>query len=333
MGSVRYAGNEYPCMEGESVLQTLTRVGVRIPSSCSAGICQTCMMQAMHGTPSAKSQESLRLPQREQGLFLACVCKVGSGEVLEAALPGAAIRPASRALLVAREALNSDIYRLVWEAEMPAPCRPGQFVNLTRDTDGLTRSYSVASVCFNTLELHVRHLTGGAMSGWLTRELPLGGTCTLQGPNGSCCYTPGNPEQPLIMVGTGSGLAPLYGIARSALDAEHRGPITLYHGSYRSEGLYLTEELQRLSAAHNNFRYVPCADVAQGDTGIQGLQQGRVDLIAAAENPKPAGSKVYLCGHPDMVKSARKKLFLAGVNMADIFADPFVLSPTSAAIC
>ena len=37
--------------------------------------------------------------------------------------------------------------------------------------------------------------------------------------------------------------------------------------------------------------------------------------------------RVYLCGHPDMVKATRKQAFLAGASMKDIYADPFVISP------
>ena len=36
------------------------------------------------------------------------------------------------------------------------------------------------------------------------------------------------------------------------------------------------------------------------------------------------GYRVYLCGHPDLVKTAQRKCFMAGANMRDISADPFL---------
>jgi malonyl-CoA/methylmalonyl-CoA synthetase len=54
---------------------------------------------------------------------------------------------------------------------------------------------------------------------------------------GQCFYVSGRSQQPLLLVGSGSGLAPLYGIARSALAQGHEGDIWLYHGSHTVEGL------------------------------------------------------------------------------------------------
>jgi NAD(P)H-flavin reductase len=45
--------------------------------------------------------------------------------------------------------------------------------------------------------------------------------------------------------------------------------------------------------------------------------------VALNENPDLSGWRVFLCGHPEMVKSAQQKTFFAGASMRDIFADPF----------
>ncbi len=323
MGTIRFRGTDYLCNNGETVLQTLIRNGARIPSSCNAGVCQACLLQAANNTPPQKSQAGLSDAMRVQGCFMSCICALGTDEMLEVDLPGLAVRPTAPAMLVTRKALNADIFQLIFEAEMPQAVRPGQFINLQRDSDGLTRSYSVAGICFDSIELHVRRLQDGQMSGWLTEEMQLSTMCTFQGPNGACCYKPGNPEQTLILAGTGSGLAPLYGIVNDALAYGHIGPIHLYHGSYAPEGLYLVDELQSLCDKHTNFYYNPCADVVQPGNRIRA---SRVDTALSVDFPRPTDSRVYLCGHPAMVKSAHKKLFLAGVPLAEIFADPFVAS-------
>jgi hypothetical protein len=38
---------------------------------------------------------------------------------------------------------------------------------------------------------------------------------------------------------------------------------------------------------------------------------------------------MFLCGHPDMVKTAKMKAFMAGASMKDIYADAFNVSQSS----
>ena len=69
------------------------------------------------------------------------------------------------------------------------------------------------------------------MSGWLGTEARPGEAVRLQGPVGECFYVPGQPEQPLLLAGTGTGLAPLYGIVRDALAAgPHRPHLAVPRG-------------------------------------------------------------------------------------------------------
>lgn len=124
---------------------------------------------------------------------------------------------------------------------------PGQFLTLLRG-DGLARSYSIASQPDDEhLELHVRLVPGGAMSGWLASPEALGAALQVRGPSGSCFYVKGRPEQPLLLAGTGTGLAPLWAIARAALAAGHTGPIRLFHGARSAAGLYFIDELSDLA--------------------------------------------------------------------------------------
>jgi NAD(P)H-flavin reductase len=161
------------------------------------------------------------------------------------------------------------------------------------------------------------------MSAWIHESLGVGDTIDVSGPYGNCFYLPDSPTQGLLLIGTGAGLAPLWGIVSDALAQGHTGPIRLYHGSWKPEGLYLVDALQRLAAAHPNFTYVPCVDA----DALPDYRVGRADQVAHTDLPELKGWRVYLCGHPDMVKSARKRAFLAGASMQEIYADPFVLSP------
>ena len=175
------------------------------------------------------------------------------------------------ATITSLELLSPDVLRARIRCDAPISFRPGQYVTIMRED--LARSYSIASLPEEgELELHVRRISGGKMSGWLHDEASAGERVTVLGPSGECFYVPGKEDQPMLLVGTGTGLAPLYGILRDALRQGHRGPIHLFHGALHKGGLYLVDELRRLIAGtpkSNTFR--------QSSTGCEseGMASGR----------------------------------------------------------
>lgn len=324
MVAIRYTKDRYELEEGQSVLDGLTRHGVPVPHSCRSGSCQTCLMRAVGGSPPAAAQQGLKDSLKLRNYFLACVCH--PTEDLEVALPGESEGDATvPATVKALELLNDDIMHVALECHTPIEYRAGQFINLFRDAS-LGRSYSIASVpdLDGHLHLHVRRLQGGRISGWIHEELRTGETVALRGPAGDCFYVPGRPEQPMVLIGTGSGLAPLFGIVRDALSRGHTGPVRLFHGSRDRRGLYLTDELRDLARRYANFDYVPCLSGTEVPTGFAA---GRAHEIALRELPNLKGWRMFLCGHPDMVKQAKKQGFLAGASMKDIHADAFNVNP------
>jgi CDP-4-dehydro-6-deoxyglucose reductase, E3 len=159
------------------------------------------------------------------------------------------------------------------------------------------------------------------MSGWLHDCALPNDPVLVQGPSGSCFYVHGRPEQPLLLAGTGTGLAPLYGIVRDALDNGHTGPIHVVHGARTPRGLYFRDEMEELAAQHDNVSYSACA----GDGDAPGVVTGPMETVMLAAVPKKlTGWRAYLCGNPTIVAALRKRLFLAGIGMREILGDAFV---------
>jgi len=171
----------------------------------------------------------------------------------------------------------------------------------------------------------VRRFSGGLVSGWIFEQLEPGSVVMISEAFGDCFYLTGRPRQDILLLGTGCGLAPLYGITRDALNSGHRGRIRLYHGSREAGGLYLTEQLRQIAAAHSNFQYRQC--VSEGPPG-EGHCSGTPLELALKDNPDLGGWRVYLCGNPQMVDAARMETFLAGAASSEIFADPFLPTGT-----
>lgn len=317
MPKVTYGGQSFECGE-QSVLETLTARGVHIPHSCGSGVCHTCMMQAVKGKAPPRAQDGLKPTLVAQEYFLACVCH--PEEDMEIVLAkGAATRVEARVSAV--EYLNADILGIRLKPAQAFDYRAGQFISVFKDED-TSRCYSLASVpsLDDELFLNVRKIPGGLVSGWFASELKTGDTLTISEATGDCFYVPGNAEQDILLIGTGSGLAPLYGIVRDALLNGHTGQIRLYHGNYNSAGFYLAEELRKIERAHPNFRYVPCVSEANGDDSYA---QGMVLDIALRDNPDLKGWRVFLCGNPNMVTAAKRETYLSGAAIKDIYADPF----------
>jgi NAD(P)H-flavin reductase/ferredoxin len=321
MAGIELGGRRYDCAPGESVLDALLRQGVEVAHSCRSGACLTCLLRAAAGAPPEAAQRGLRPTLRDQGYFLACQCRPTGDLLVRDAADGGLY---GRAEVAAVERLSPQVAKVALAPATELYYHPGQFVTLRRPADGLARSYSLASVprLDRHLELHVKRLPGGAMSGWIYDELRAGQTLDLQGPNGACYYLPGRPDQALLLIGNGTGLAPLIGILRDALADGHRGPVHLYHGTRRAEGLYMHQSLSALAVRHDNVAYHPCLS---GPQVAAGCRAGRAEAVAFADHPDLAGWRVFLCGYPPMVQAARRRAYLAGAALADIHADAFEL--------
>lgn len=318
MARITYRGQGFEAEDGQTVLECLERAGCAPPSSCRSGQCQSCLMKATEGTLPTAAQQGLKDAWREQGLFLACVCRPTAD--LTIADAGAALEVAGR--LVEREVLSDEVVRVRLATDAPLDHRAGQFVSVIRPSDGLTRPYSVASLPSEPyLELHVRRVPHGRMSAWLCDEAEVGEALRLRGPAGECFYV-ADPDQPLVLAGTSTGLAPLVGIVRDALSRGHRGPIALYHGSLRATGLYLADELAAL-AAHDNVRVV--RSVLEGPVP-DGVEQQALDALVLGGGHDLKAARAWLCGAPELVRLVKRKLFLAGMPLKAIASDPFVVA-------
>ena len=318
MPEITYQGKTYPCAPNETVLDTLLRHGIEVPYSCRAGSCHTCMLHCLSGELTAPSQKDLKPALKSLKYFLACQCVPPQDLVV--ALPDDEDVYVS-ARLVEKTQLSPSVWRFRLETAVPVYYHAGQFLNLKNDA-GWVRSYSLASLPAEdeSLELHVRRMPGGQMSHWLIDNFSVGMHIEIEGPNGHCIYTEGEPERPLLMIGTGTGLAPLFGILRDALHQGHTGPIHLYHGVREPAELYLHDSLTALAQQHDNLHYHACYSC--GET-CSGMRAGRAADLALAEHPDLKAWRIFLCGAPEMVKQTRMKAYLAGAAMSDISADAF----------
>ncbi|QGM48196.1 2Fe-2S iron-sulfur cluster-binding protein [Methylocystis heyeri] len=315
MSLLTYEDRPVDIAPGETVLEALLRAGIDAPSSCRTGNCQTCMHRVVAGTPPEDSQSGLTEAQKAIGLFLPCICKPKAPlTIVSRDDAGASID----AVVHSIERVSHDIVRLRVEAEK-FEYRPGQFLELIAGAD-LKRHYSLASHPEDDpyLEMHIRLHENGRMSRRLTEALEPGHRLHVAGPSGTCFYEGVDAEQPLVLIGAGTGLAPLYGVLRDALKRGHRGPIRLYHGARDSRGLYLRDELEVLAAARDNLVYRPCALDLNAPLG------GDVAALALDAETEFEHSAFFLCGGVNLVNRLKHELFMRGASLRSIRFDAFI---------
>ncbi len=313
----------------ESVLEALLREGHAIPNSCRAGACQCCLMQV---TPEGKtrlpasSQQGLTSPEKELGYFLSCSC-IPSDPITVQLLSKASDVAITTKITEVRP-LNKTILRVRFSA--PLDYRPGQYLNLLfTDDAGVqhTRSYSVASVPEldqTTVELHIKTYENGVFGQWIKGSSVQNQNIEIQGPLGHCFYSDSlahNNTNTLLLAGLGTGLAPLYGIVRDALNQGFDKSIHLVAGARNSNDIYLIEELNKLEKQFPNLHV---SLVALEGEEYEGIKIENIYDFCKNLDIDFSKTHAFLCGAQSFVGKLKKQLFLSGTPMKSIMSDPFL---------
>jgi CDP-4-dehydro-6-deoxyglucose reductase len=340
VANITYDNQQIEINEPETVLEGLERSGFKIPFSCRAGICQSCLMQA-NLKPPISSQIGLSDNQKSQNFFLAC-----------SAIPSKAMNVS---LVSNTNKFNGTIKEkkfvtdkvLILKIEVDFSWYPGQAVDVWFD-EYQARPYSIASRPDHnkTIELHIKKHEQGLVSRWLHNDVTIGQSITLSKPSGNFFYNDSYQDKPLILVGTGTGLAPLYGIAQEAIYQKHHAPIYIYIAASKKSDLYYVNELHVLSENNKNIHYMTTVrhydsftneEDSIGSLGNSEIvlpdiislnsseYSGEIVNLIKEKHPNLKGWQVFLSGNPDMVKKAQRECFFLGASVGDIVADAFLV--------
>ncbi|HUJ45006.1 MAG TPA: ferredoxin--NADP reductase [Opitutaceae bacterium] len=185
----------------------------------------------------------------------------------------------------------------------------------------IRRAYSIASssVERHYVEFYVTLITSGQLTPRLF-ALPYGGRLFL-GPKATGMFTLDRvaPNKALILVATGTGLAPYMSMLRTLLVSETMRPFVVLHGARYSWDLGYRGELESLARIRPNFTYIPSITRPDEDPHFRGhtgrvqtlLEKGIVDLLAGVPLD-PQRADVFLCGNPDMIQAVKGILVARG---------------------
>lgn len=320
MNKLDYEDNEYEINKDESVLDCLLRHGVRVTNSCRSGICQSCLLKSQ-SIIDPLSQKGLSTSKKESGYFLSCQQKATNGLKVFKPDTSALIK---YALITYQEKLNDSVVLIKLKPLEEYYFRAGQYVNLIR-RDGVCRPYSIAShTGSDELELHIRKIPGGTMSSWLFDETLLNEKIQISESIGDCYLSSDIENKNLLLVGIGTGLAPLFGVIRDRLHSTTMSSrVTLFHGGLTFESLYMVEQLKMIEKENEFFTYHP---VFLNGEVKQGFTQGNIVELINSYKYDILNTVVIVCGDPVLVKKIKQTVFLNGVPSKYILSDQFIIS-------
>lgn len=310
----------------ETVLAAALRSHVDLAHDCQLGGCGTCRIKLLEGAV-AYQEFPLALTHEEEaaGYALACQARPQGDIVIMPARAMADAPEAARHAAVVRAVAQASplVTRLV--LDIPDVERvdflPGQHMNVIMP-DGGTRSFSMASKpSGNRIDFHIRRIECGAFTDLRLSRLKPGDMLDVELPRGAFHFH-AEDYRPLLMVATGTGLAPIKSMLDALMDDPDCPPVSLYWGTRTAADLYVRDEIDAWKSRLYEFNYVPV--LSRADPAWQG-RRGYVQDAVAADLPDLSEHAIYLCGSPEMISGAKQSFIARGASIAHIYAEGFLL--------
>ncbi len=319
----------------QSVLDAALAAGLNLPHSCKTGNCNLCRARLIGGSIRYPHGRPLGLTEQDaaDGTILICQARAESDLELEPIVAAAAGELRIRRLpcrIERVQPLSHDVMALYLRLPIVETFQfePGQYIDIMLE-GGRRRSFSIASPPHDSklLELHVRRVAGGEFTERLFSEEMRDALLNIEGPLGQFVYRPAAaeaPAAPLLMIGGGTGLAPLMSILRHVVETGIDREIALYWGVRSERDLYAHATLERLAASARGFRYVPV--LSEPHLNWNG-RAGWVHEAALRDLGTPSGYDIYASGPPAMIAAVRTEFAARGVDPARLFFDSFDYAP------
>jgi len=182
----------------------------------------------------------------------------------------------------------------------------------------IRRAYSIASssLAKDHLELFVNIVRSGELTPRLFALSP--GDKLWLGPKLTGMFTLREVprEANIVMIATGTGLAPYMSMLRTELDAGGPRRFAVLHGARHSWDLAYSSELYTMQRLRPGFAYLPTVSRPDGEPAPWGGARGHVQALwdsgavarAWGAPPSAKDTHVFLCGHPGMIEGMTKVL-------------------------
>ncbi|WP_216894313.1 globin domain-containing protein [Nocardia alni] len=234
-----------------------------------------------------------------------------------------------------REVLaNLTVVRL--RLDQPMRYAAGQYVSVQIPSRPRMWRYLSPAVPANDngeIEFHIRSVTGGWVSPAMVGRSAVGDQWLLGSPLGGL-GVPRNTRRKMLMVGCGTGIAPLRAQLMSMTQRRSNPRVHLFVGGRHPCDLYDLESLSALAVAskwltvtpviesdENPWWYFDSGEPSSELPGLDPRRIGQIGRVVAGYGPW-ADRDVQIVGSPSMVQTTKFRLMAAGTPTTNIRHDP-----------
>ncbi|MDI9847818.1 2Fe-2S iron-sulfur cluster binding domain-containing protein [Rhodoblastus sp. 17X3] len=334
-------GVEYEVNDGETLLNAAFRQGIALPHGCKEGQCSACKCILTDGEVDMLKYSTFALNDGEKDSGQILLCRARAYSDLEIELLNYDEEVLSKSIAVKTfsgkiahiEKLTHDIRGIEIDLSDSMKFWAGQYVDITVSTsqgETITRSFSMANAPSETRKLSfiIKKYPEGKFSGELdSGGIKLGAEVSIVGPYGSC-FRRENRDGPLILVGAGSGMSPVWSILNDHLASGEDRPVYFFYGARTRDDLFHLDRIAGLIDGRPNVHFIPVLSHAGDDaawTGERGFVHERVDARLKELGIDGQGD-VYACGPPPMIDALQPVLFMNGFESERVFFDRFTTS-------
>lgn len=320
---------------GETILDAALRAGLNLPHSCKGGHCASCSARLVSGQiqyPGGHPPGITPVEERA-GQILLCQAHAASAEltveIREIHPPIVEDRVHSLPCRIERMSeLAPNIMAVFLRLPVHEPFSfvAGQYIDIMLP-QSRRRSFSIANPPHDAslIELHIRRVAGGEFTQQLFAGMKEKTLLRIEGPLGQFWFREESPR-PALLIGGGTGYAPLRAMLRHLLERGDQRSLHLYWGAQTCADLYENAFLEALCARHPNLTYTPVLSEPAAADRWQG-RTGWVHEAALADHPDLRNTDVYASGPPAMVEAVRHEFMARGLPQQQLFFDSFDYAP------
>ncbi len=221
-----------------------------------------------------------------------------------------------KVLSIDRETADATVFTFENSPDHPIAFNPGQYLVLWLNIEGrdVYRAYSICSdpAAHDTLSIVVKRVPGGRASNYLLDHVKSGDILRSIGASGEFYLIPeAHAKRHVILVGAGSGIAPLFSMAQSLSRTETHSRIDLVDVNRHGDDIIFRKSLDTLAQQNPNFRVTHLLTQPPTDWhGAVGRLEGD-NLTRYLEIDREA--LYILCGPDGMMKTVMGYLTSRGV--------------------
>jgi CDP-4-dehydro-6-deoxyglucose reductase len=328
------SGQVLAVASGEAILEAALRAGLNLPHSCKGGHCSSCRALLLSGQVRYPAGRPPGLMEQEYaaGYTLLCQARPASNELtIRLREVSAAAQSEVRSLpcrIERLQRLTADVVAVF--LRLPATemfvFNAGQYVDIMLPGNR-RRSFSLANPPHDAdlLELHVRRVATGEFTeqlfaGSLARTL-----LRIEGPLGQFCFRT-ESARPALLIGGGTGYAPLRSMLRTLLEGGDQRPLHLYRGAVSADDLYEDAIIHDWCHRYPNLQYTPVLSEPRPQDAWTG-RTGWIHGAVLQDHTDLSGFDVYASGPPAMVEAIRREYPARGLPAQQLFFDSFDFAP------